>query len=488
MRKVIIFITVILSLHSTSPLAQTLTINDLVTITTDTLSVYGTVTISPVGHYQNHAGIVIATDSISCHGLFTSHGTEITSSVYNQVICGNFLAGSHFGKLIKNNQDTLFLQTTIHTDSLIFKSNGIIALTDSMQLVISSGSYSSIIGTNEFNYIQLDSGSRLVRLITDTLLNHDYLFPVGSSVKGYAPISLSLKSLGATGPNYVGVQINPHLPEPFSYYRPLPNCTASQFLPITLDCLDDFYWTFTGPNDYKYLLATSVQSTCSLSPYRIITTPTTYSDWNAMVENTSNTPANDLCDFTTWNDYQGVIHGGIYTGLMVHAIIAGNIGSVLPVTLTHFTGYALTPKTIQLHWETISEINNDRFSITRSIDGYSFDAIGELPGNGTSTQPHTYEYLDSNVLPNTTYYYQLIQQDHDGAFEKSNIVSVKTSSTNLPAIVTISNTIGQIIDEYELLYYDPNDQLILPNQSGIYLATVTQGFMRTTRRVMVMSY
>ncbi len=72
-----------------------------------------------------------------------------------------------------------------------------------------------------------------------------------------------------------------------------------------------------------------------------------------------------------------------------------------------------------LNWSTASEINNDYFEIQRSREGYKFDVIGKVPGNGTTSDLHTYSFIDHNTQ---SAYYRLRQVDYDGKFEYSPIV------------------------------------------------------------------
>lgn len=81
-----------------------------------------------------------------------------------------------------------------------------------------------------------------------------------------------------------------------------------------------------------------------------------------------------------------------------------------------------------LRWETASEVNNRSFIIERSFDGRSFDKIGEVAGNGTTTTVEGYSFLDEGVgqpLNVETVYYRLRQIDFNGDFEYSEVKSVR---------------------------------------------------------------
>ncbi len=95
----------------------------------------------------------------------------------------------------------------------------------------------------------------------------------------------------------------------------------------------------------------------------------------------------------------------------------------LPVELVEFTVKAVE-EGVLLEWETLSEINNERFEIQRYVNAEEFETIGETPGAGTTTRRVNYSFLDRNPL-NGINYYRLRQVDFDGAFEYSPIRSVE---------------------------------------------------------------
>lgn len=102
---------------------------------------------------------------------------------------------------------------------------------------------------------------------------------------------------------------------------------------------------------------------------------------------------------------------------------------LLPVELISFTVQPLDSD-ILLNWQTATEINNDKFIVERSIDGINFEAIGEVEGNGTTSELHDYSFLDDNVVMGITYYYRLKQVDFDGAYDYTIILSATIEIEN----------------------------------------------------------
>lgn len=95
---------------------------------------------------------------------------------------------------------------------------------------------------------------------------------------------------------------------------------------------------------------------------------------------------------------------------------------VTPVELTSFIASTQDGK-VTLNWRTASETNNRIFEIERKSSD-EFVTIGFVNGQGTTTQPHDYTFVDDNVV-NGTYTYRLKQIDYDGRFSYSDNVIIE---------------------------------------------------------------
>lgn len=97
-------------------------------------------------------------------------------------------------------------------------------------------------------------------------------------------------------------------------------------------------------------------------------------------------------------------------------------GSILPVELGSFSAN-YNNNQIELKWQTLSELNNNRFEVEHSRDGYHFQSVGTVEGAGTITEAKNYFYFHRLSISGT-HYYRLKQVDTDGTFEYSNVVGV----------------------------------------------------------------
>ncbi len=93
----------------------------------------------------------------------------------------------------------------------------------------------------------------------------------------------------------------------------------------------------------------------------------------------------------------------------------------LPVELTHF-GFRKVDVGIELRWTTASELNNAGFEVERKSEGATWNTLGFVRGNGTTTEAQSYSFLDRTASGKVQY--RLKQLDFDGQFEYSPIIEV----------------------------------------------------------------
>lgn len=92
-------------------------------------------------------------------------------------------------------------------------------------------------------------------------------------------------------------------------------------------------------------------------------------------------------------------------------------GSPMPVELLYFNG-SLDHESVNLKWATASELNFHKFVIEHSINGQSYQEVGEVLGSGFDTyERNTYSFF--TPAPSTRNYYRLKSVDKDGSFEYS---------------------------------------------------------------------
>ena len=104
---------------------------------------------------------------------------------------------------------------------------------------------------------------------------------------------------------------------------------------------------------------------------------------------------------------------------------------LLPVSLVHFEVSCLEDK-VELNWKTLSELNNDYFTIEKSLDGINYKFVTTLKGAGNSSHSISYSWSDRSQV-NSTIYYRLSQTDYNGemTFIDDKTVSCRQDKTSV---------------------------------------------------------
>jgi hypothetical protein len=107
------------------------------------------------------------------------------------------------------------------------------------------------------------------------------------------------------------------------------------------------------------------------------------------------------------------------------AIYKIDLLTVLPVTGLKLSGLLKADK-IQLHWQTMSEINTDYFDIEQSFDGVNYNKIGRIPASKNSSITSHYLF-NLTTLEIAGTYYRIVLYDQDGQKQISNVVQINVS-------------------------------------------------------------
>lgn len=100
---------------------------------------------------------------------------------------------------------------------------------------------------------------------------------------------------------------------------------------------------------------------------------------------------------------------------------------ILPIELMYFTGER-KDNNVLLKWQTLSEIENDYFTVERTVNGSDFSIVGFVDGAGTSNEPLDYQLTDFESPDEATIYYRLKQTDYNGDYSFSSLVAVSQDS------------------------------------------------------------
>lgn len=171
--------------------------------------------------------------------------------------------------------------------------------------------------------------------------------------------------------------------------------------------------------------------------------------------------------------------------------------TTLPVVLDGFTAQLNSDKTIALAWDTRQELNSSHFTIERSADGETWEAIGTVRAQGNSTVETDYSFTDEHPLSGTNFYrLQMVDLDNSYTYSQVSVVRTSTisqisffpnpardyvnvslgSSTNTTGSVTVRlvSVSGQVMQEQQVA---PAPGTVVSFRvtnyaSGIYILTV----------------
>jgi len=186
--------------------------------------------------------------------------------------------------------------------------------------------------------------------------------------------------------------------------------------------------------------------------------------WNPNHDCATATPATLFCNTTTIN-IQGP---GIPSQTVLIPLVQAG---VLPVSIINFGAEAQKDK-VKIGWSTVSEINNDYFTVERSSDANTWSTVKTIKGAVNSATLLNYDVVDNSPVTGASYY-RLKQVDLNGKTSYSNSVMVKYSTGNNISAYPVPNT-GNIVN-FKGIEQPKNMQLLLRDAAGttVYIATLS---------------
>lgn len=138
--------------------------------------------------------------------------------------------------------------------------------------------------------------------------------------------------------------------------------------------------------------------------------------------------------------------------------------SPLPIELISFSAREISKNDVEINWSTGSEINNDKFILSRSTDAKLFTDIATVDGRGNSNIVQQYVHIDTNAPNAKTVYYRLSQHDLNG------------NSKIFPLISVTRRLIDNTLDIYPQIINKEINQLSF--NTSLYNQDSTQADMR----------
>ncbi len=425
------------------------------------------------GSFISTSSSLSLTGNFSDSGTFSNNnGSVILNGTALQTISALSIPEA-FNNLLFNNPSGATLYSPLSVSGSLNLSNGIINSNDSTDIIY----ITSTGGT---------SGGKAASYINGPMAkigNSAFLFPIGGSGR-YMPLAISGP---ATATDTILAKYTFASPvNPFSVNSPLTSVSTIE------------YWTISEsvPTDAVYVrLYWQNASQSGISTFDSTVRVSNYSGglWYDLGQSaiTATTSGNVTSNSTISN----------FSNVNITFGTINNNSNPLPVTLTSFNAtYIAESNSVLTNWDVASQLNNNEFTVEKTLDGIHYSLVGNLPGAGTTPFAKSYSLVDNNPIQGMSYY-RLKQTDMDGYSVEFPPVAVfdgtiptgsitiypnpvventtlnYISEDNAPISVSIADLTGRIISSTEFSNVKTGENTFSINtatlNSGIYLLQVT---------------
>ena len=319
-------------------------------------------------------------------------------------------AGYNISHITINNSNGVTIEgSDLKIDNTLTLTNGVLT-TGTNKVIISNTSTSSLIGGSNTAFIN-GNLRRYLATNTDT-----YSFPIGNGTGtgNYQKVDLINGSLVGVG--YIDASTSDMGGGNMTELSP----QNAQWNGTILAEVYDKNWTLTpntqptggtfGVNLYLNGVGGGTLLDDEFTILKRPTGSTTWGDWDAFNSTTTipaaGQPGRTVADgfmqksgFTSFSDFGG----------------GGGGGGPLPIVLTSWNAEIVGEST-SLTWTVESQINNDFYTIHRSLDCEKWEEVAKVAGAGNSNMTMEYQIFDESPYIGQSYY-RLMQTDYDGRYE-----------------------------------------------------------------------
>jgi hypothetical protein len=150
--------------------------------------------------------------------------------------------------------------------------------------------------------------------------------------------------------------------------------------------------------------------------------------------------------------------------IIIMICIAFTVRAQIPDSAIFLNAQRSSPNTVILNW-TAKEFNHTNFIIERSVDGQSFNSIGELK---TTDDISNYSFTDRQIVPGIIYY-RLRQTGTNGELIFSNTIMLNNEQIEITNLFIREGSLNVEIYSPEIEYVE----LLILDISGTILTKET---------------
>ncbi|MES2798954.1 MAG: T9SS type A sorting domain-containing protein [Bacteroidota bacterium] len=233
-------------------------------------------------------------------------------------------------------------------------------------------------------------------------------------------------------------------------------------------------WNLVAQNNGVWTLtANAGTGAYNMTLYPTNATNVAGSAWTIIKKAPPQTTTGWLLDGACAASTSSVVNRNGMSGFSIFSVAQATLP--LPVELINFDGEMVGEDNL-LSWSTVSEHNNDYFTLERSRNGYTFEEMAIIAGAGNSSTLLNYSEFDYDPFNGITYY-RLKQTDYDGQYSYSQVIALNRGLENMlvsdlfpnPANESVNFTVdsprnGTVVSEM----YDLSGRLILSNTFQVH--------------------
>ncbi len=141
-------------------------------------------------------------------------------------------------------------------------------------------------------------------------------------------------------------------------------------------------------------------------------------------------PVSTLAAGNTVNN-KAAIYFDYNSPVITNTAVTQIVSQTFPLKLISFKG-RLTDNNINLYWYTNNEMNTKTFVIERSLDGRTFEMIGETKAKGYGNNNYSFNV---NKVGAEVVYFRLKMVDNDGHYTYSPVISIRRRQPENPFVI-----------------------------------------------------
>ena len=360
---------------------------------------------------ENGASMDVNGFNLSLTGDLLNDGTfnQSNGTVTFTGSSGNVISGANsstFNHLTVDNTSGVNIATSATVNGTITFTNGHLIIGDADLTIGGSGSLS---GFGSSSYVVTNGTGEFCQNGIGSSRTGNIIFPVGKVIGSYTPVTINNSG---TGDSFC-VRICDGITD---------NGTCTTGTAMTTEVVDQTYFISEGmPGGSDVTLTLQWNATEELAPFdRTLCSIGHFSGSWASITNESSAQGTDPYTRTA-NNVTDFSPFGLGSG-----------SSPLPIEL-HYCKTKVVGSFVELSWGTLTELNNDFFTIERSKDGINYDRLGTVKGAGISNENKEYLHIDESPYLGLSFY-RLIQTDLDGNSMQYSPVPVVVDDLEAPSI------------------------------------------------------